>query len=240
MFPILHLGPLAIQTPGLFLLVGLWIGLVIAEHHATHFGISGNQVYTLSLVALIFGVVGARLVYILEHPSAFQANPLGVVSPNPLLLDAWGGFAFASLASLFYLQRSHLPFWSTLDTLTSCFAVLTVVIGLAHLAEGSAFGIPSQVPWAIYLWGENRHPYQLYEILAGLAVLGLTWPRSQSGSVYGNRFRFAPGCDLRSSWLFRQVRVCSLRLSEETASSFLEGCAWPCWSLGDYSPLACT
>jgi prolipoprotein diacylglyceryltransferase len=181
MFPILHLGPLAIQTSGLLILVGLWVGLVLAEHHATYFDISGNKVYNLGLVALISGVLGARLGYIVQHPSAFQASPLGVISPNPLLLDAWGGFALAGLASLIYLQRSHLSIWSALDAMTSCFAVLATAIGLANLANGSAFGIPSQVPWSIYLWGENRQPTQVYEILSGLVVLGLTWPRGSSG-----------------------------------------------------------
>jgi phosphatidylglycerol:prolipoprotein diacylglycerol transferase len=145
------------------------------------YGIPGSKIYNLGLIALIFGAVGARLVYILQHPSAFQASPLGVISPNPLLLDSWGGFALASIACLIYLQRSHLSIWSTLDALTSCFAVLLIAIGLAHLADGSAFGIPSQVPWSLRLWGEDRQPSQIYEILAGLVVFALTWPRGSSG-----------------------------------------------------------
>ncbi|MDD5368436.1 MAG: prolipoprotein diacylglyceryl transferase [Anaerolineaceae bacterium] len=195
MFPILHLGPLAIQTPGLFLLVAVWIGLLITERHADLYNIPGNKLYTLGLVALISGVVGARLVYILQHPSAFQASPLGLISPNPLLLDVWGGFTLAILASLFYLQRSHLSFWGVMDAFTSCFAVLIIALGLAHLADGSAFGLPSHVPWSLPLWGEHRQPSQVYEILAGLVVLGLTWPRGQAGFIFWKRI--SPPAGLR-------------------------------------------
>ncbi len=31
MYPILQIGPLAIQLPGLLLLAGLWIGTLVAE-----------------------------------------------------------------------------------------------------------------------------------------------------------------------------------------------------------------
>ena len=37
MFPILQLGPLALQVPGLLLLVGLWIGTLVVEREAVRY-----------------------------------------------------------------------------------------------------------------------------------------------------------------------------------------------------------
>jgi len=66
---------------------------------------------------------------------------------------------------LVYGQKKSLPLWQTLDTLTPGLAALAICIGVAHLASGDAFGMPTQIPWRIYLWGEYRHPTQIYEII---------------------------------------------------------------------------
>jgi phosphatidylglycerol:prolipoprotein diacylglycerol transferase len=56
---------------------------------------------------------------------------------------------------------------------------MSVAAGLANLAAGSAFGKPTSLPWGILLWGEMRHPAQIYETLAAVALLVLFWPARQ-------------------------------------------------------------
>ena len=49
-----------------------------------------------------------------------------------------------------------------------------VGIGIAKLGAfltGRAPGAPTDLPWAIAIWGVRRHPVQLYEALAALFVL---------------------------------------------------------------------
>jgi phosphatidylglycerol:prolipoprotein diacylglycerol transferase len=97
------------------------------------------------------------------------------MSLNLDLFDPTGGLAVAIIVALVYGQRRDLPFWPTLDALTPFFAVLSLGLGLAHLASGSAFGKETTLPWGMELWGAVRHPSQVYEILASLLVLGLLW-----------------------------------------------------------------
>lgn len=176
MFPILQIGPLAIQVPGLVLLLGLWLGLSLAERHAPHRGVPPNLLYNLVFVALIAAVVGARLTYVLRYPSIFSSDPLGLISLNPGLLDPWGGLVAGTIAALIYGQRKGLEFYSTLDALTPAFAVISIAIGLSHLASGAAFGTTTELPWGIEIWGARRHPTQIYESLAAAMVLALLWP----------------------------------------------------------------
>ena len=37
MFPVLQIGPLALQTPGLLILIGIWVGLSVMERFASRF-----------------------------------------------------------------------------------------------------------------------------------------------------------------------------------------------------------
>jgi phosphatidylglycerol:prolipoprotein diacylglycerol transferase len=175
MFPILQLGPLAIQLPGLFLLAGIWIAISLVEKEASRRRLSTNTLSNLILLGLVVGVVSARLWYAIRFIEVYIENPLSLFSLNPSTLALEEGTLTGLLAAWVYGQRKGLPLWSTLDALAPGLAVFGIALGLSHLSSGDAFGAPSSVPWAIELWGEHRHPSQIYEIfLAGL-ILFILW-----------------------------------------------------------------
>ncbi|MCB9135273.1 MAG: prolipoprotein diacylglyceryl transferase [Anaerolineales bacterium] len=176
MLPILQLGPLALQTPGLILILGLWLGLNLAEKNAHRHHVHPDNLYNLTFTALIAGIVGARLAYIARYSSAFIASPASLFSLNPGLLDPFGGIAVGLLAALIFGQRKKLAFWPTLDALTPVLTVMSIAFALANLASGDAFGAETTLPWGIELWGAKRHPAQLYEALAAGCILLLLWP----------------------------------------------------------------
>lgn len=176
MLPILHLGPLAIQTPGLILLLGLWLSLSLAERHAHRYHIHADVLYNLAFIALMAGLLGARLAYAARYPSAFLASPVSLISLNPGLLDPLGGMVVAILAAIIYGQRKSLRLYLTLDALTPTLAGMMIALGLANLASGNGFGAETTLPWALDIWGAKRHPTQIYESLAALGILALLWP----------------------------------------------------------------
>jgi phosphatidylglycerol:prolipoprotein diacylglycerol transferase len=61
--------------------------------------------------------------------------------------------------------------------LTPLFATLAIGLSLSHLAAGTAFGSPTDLPWAIELWNATRHPAQIYEFVAALLIFGFVWVR---------------------------------------------------------------
>jgi phosphatidylglycerol:prolipoprotein diacylglycerol transferase len=177
MLPVLQVGPLAVQISGLVILIGLWIGLSLSERYAQRSGFIADSLYKLVFVILLAGLAGARLSYIIRYPSAFLSSPISTISLNPDLLDPWGGAAAGMVAALIYGQRKKLPFWETLDMFTPALGMLGIALALAHLASGSAFGAPSNVPWAIELWGTRRQPTQIYEIMGAALILAVIWLR---------------------------------------------------------------
>jgi phosphatidylglycerol:prolipoprotein diacylglycerol transferase len=127
------------------------------------------------LLGLVVGVVGARLWYAIRFMEVYIENPLSLFSLNPSTLALEEGILTGLLAAWIYGQRKGLPLWSTLDALSPGLAVFGVALGLSHLSSGDAFGAPSSVPWAIELWGEHRHPSQVYEILLAGLILFVLW-----------------------------------------------------------------
>lgn len=179
MLPILHIGPLSLQTPGLILLLGLWLSLELTERHAPFYQLTATQVYNLALISIASGLVGARLAYAAQYAPVFLKNPLDLISLNPSLLNLEGGLLAAALAGVIYFQRNQISFMSALDALTTLFSILAVAIGLAHLASGDAFGAAARLPWSISLWGTARHPSQVYETLAAWGIAAAVWPRQR-------------------------------------------------------------
>jgi phosphatidylglycerol---prolipoprotein diacylglyceryl transferase len=171
MLPVLQIGPVAIQVPGLVLLAGLWLGLLLSERAASRSGISSNTLYSLVFISFFSAIIGARLTYVVQYPSAFAASPSNLFSLNPGLLDVYGGLAIGFITALLFGSRKRLQFWPTLDALTPTFATLGIAYGLANLASGNAFGIPTNLPWGIELWGCRRHPTQIYETVLASIIL---------------------------------------------------------------------
>lgn len=161
----------------IFPLVALWIGLALAEKRAERHHLSKETLNNIVYYSLVGYILGGRTLYALSYFSAFAQSPLSLFSPNPDLFDPFGALVVALLVGLIYGQRQNLSLWSTLDALTPLFAMISIAIALAHLAEGTAFGTPTNLPWGINLWGMTRHPSQIYELIASFLIFGLIWFR---------------------------------------------------------------
>ncbi len=175
MFPLLQLGPVALQVPGLILLISLWFGLNIVEKEAERRKLSPETMYGLVVFGLFGGIIGGRLWYVGRYLDAYLDDPLGIISLNANTIDPLAGAIIGLVLAVLYGYRKKLPLRPTLDTLTPGIAFFAIGVGVSHLASGNAFGAPTELPWAIYLWDANRHPTQIYEILLAAVIFAVIW-----------------------------------------------------------------
>ena len=155
----------------------LWLGLALSEKRAERHGISKEALNNLVFYSFLGYVIGGRVLFSLENLSAFRGNPLSIFSINLELFDSFGACVTAILVGFVYGQRQKLSLWSTLDALTALFATLAIGLSLSHLAAGTAFGKPTNVPWGMELWNAKRHPTQIYELIASIMIFGFIWFR---------------------------------------------------------------
>jgi len=188
MFPVLQIGPLALPVPGLALLLGVWIGLWLAEIEAARLGIGPETVYNLAFIGIVAGLIGARLAYVARYLNVYASDPLSVFSLNPATLAPAEGVWIGVVAAVIYGARRQLPLRLTLDALAPAVAVMGVAVAVAHVASGDAFGAAARLPWSVYLWDEYRHPSQIYELIAALGVLGIGWRARARGPFVGFNF----------------------------------------------------
>jgi phosphatidylglycerol:prolipoprotein diacylglycerol transferase len=188
MLPVLQLGPLAIRLPGLFLIAGVWLATMLVEKVSPRQGLPGDALNSMIFYSLVAGVVGARLGYVLHFPDVYLADPLVVFSLNTFTLSPTEGLLAGGITALVYGRRRGLPFWRALDALTPSLAVMAIAIALAHVSSGDAFGSPSDLPWAVELWGARRHPTQVFELLAACLLFAYAWKGRERPPIPGYAF----------------------------------------------------
>ncbi|MCC6499344.1 MAG: prolipoprotein diacylglyceryl transferase [Anaerolineales bacterium] len=161
----------------ILLVAALWIGLALAEKRSERHGVSKDALNNLTFYSLFGFLIGGRILFALTNYSAFAESPLNIFSLNIDLFDTASGFLVAALVGFAYGKKLNLPFWGALDALTPILAFLAIGLHLSHLAAGTAFGAPTNLPWGIELWNATRHPTQIYELIAALIIFGIIWFR---------------------------------------------------------------
>lgn len=170
MFPYVRLGPFLIQMPLLALFVGLWIGMSLVERESKRLILNSTTIGNLVFYSLIAGIVGARLGYALEFPAAYLSNPLGLLALTPTTLSPPMGFVVGLITFVIFIQRKELPIRPIFDAIAPGLALFMVALAVSHILSGDAYGVPTNVPWAIRLWNEYRHPSQFYETFSALTI----------------------------------------------------------------------
>ncbi|HOF17996.1 MAG TPA: prolipoprotein diacylglyceryl transferase [Phycisphaerae bacterium] len=144
--------PLRIFGYGLMLVMGFLCGITLARWRARRAGESADAITTCGILALIGGVVGARLAYVLEnwrnflHQKDVALEILNVTSGG---LIYYGGVALATAMVLIYLRAKRLPVRRYLDIIAP-----SMMIGLAFgragcLLNGCCHGGPCDAHWAL-------------------------------------------------------------------------------------------
>jgi phosphatidylglycerol:prolipoprotein diacylglycerol transferase len=173
MLPVLQVGPVALQTAPLVLILGFWIALEVAARQAPARGLEGAAIPSAGFLGAVGGVLAARLAYALQFWPVYRDNLLGILSPSLEALSPVPGVLVGLALAAGYLGHKRLPLRPLLDALAPGLAVFVIAIALGSFLDGTSYGVETNLPWAINLWDESRHPVQLYHLLGSLVILGL-------------------------------------------------------------------
>ncbi|MCI0401990.1 MAG: prolipoprotein diacylglyceryl transferase [Acidobacteria bacterium] len=200
---LLEFGEYGLPTYGVLAAIGLILGLTINVRLAKREGLDPDTCWDLGILAILSGILGAKILYIANDWGRFAKNPWEIFSFETLQSGGvfYGGLFAAIAVSLWYMRRHRLPLLKTLDVFAPGVALGHAVGRLGCFAAGCCYGKPTDLPWGVTFtselanrWvgttlGEPIHPTQIYEFLVELANFGvLMWlfrRRSFDGQVIG-------------------------------------------------------
>ena len=177
-----RLGVIEVRWYGVAIAAGIVAAVVVAIRQGRERGVSTADIYGLLPWLLLGGVLGARLVHVIDRWGYYLANPLQMVMFQQGGLAIWGAVFGGGLAAVFYSKRRHIPVMRLLDVATPALITGQIIGRLGCIANGDAWGSPADLPWSfIYinpaallpgdLLGVPTHPYPVYEMLWNGAVL---------------------------------------------------------------------
>jgi len=178
-------GPIHLRSYGVMLAVAFLVGTWIATREARRLHLDEDRIVTVILVALVSGVLGARLLYVLEHVDEFRREWGSVFALWQGGLTLYGGVVAGTLGGLLTARRLGLPMWMVADALTPSVALGTMFGRIGCFLNGCCYGRPTRLPWGVVFppdsyagvefGSAHLHPSQLYAAFAGLVLFLIFW-----------------------------------------------------------------
>jgi prolipoprotein diacylglyceryl transferase len=173
-----QVGPVTVRWYGLLFGLGFLAAFSLVRWMFRREGRNPDDVETL-LVWTIFGtIVGARLMHCLAYePARYLADPVSILKVWEGGLASHGG-VLGIVIALYVHSRRHADqgFVWLLDRVSVAAVLSGVFVRCGNFMNSEILGTPSDAAWAVVFQRVDpypRHPAQLYEAAAYLAVFAV-------------------------------------------------------------------
>jgi len=205
-YPVLfQFGPFTVYSFGaLMALAALSAGWLVSIELKRR-GYDPELASTMVVAAAIGGLLGARILFILEDWENFMGSPWSYIASGAGF-TWYGGLIGGVLAVSWVVWRQGIPWLKAADISVPALALAYGIgrIG-CHVAGDGDWGTVSNVPWAVaytnaiigwvdpltgiaYPPGVRVHPTPIYEFIESLIIFGILWSLRKRGYAQGRMF----------------------------------------------------
>jgi phosphatidylglycerol:prolipoprotein diacylglycerol transferase len=200
---LLHYGKFFLPTYGFLVSLGVLAGLWISVRNSERLGMDGEKVWNFGILVVLCGILGAKILYIINDWGYYSAHPGEIFSVATLQAGGVfsGGLIGSFLAAAWYIRRHHLPALRICDAFAPGLALGHSIGRLGCFAAGCCYGKETHHWWGVTftnhlaneITGTPLHvplePTQLFESAVELAnFIFLMWllkRRKFDGQVFG-------------------------------------------------------
>lgn len=177
MYPVLFEAyGLKLHSYGAMLAVGFLVALWMARRRSVAHGLQPDQLVDAGFWAILPGVVGARLGFVVQDLPRYWADPRLIFREGFQGLTSFGGVAAGALGLWLWSRRAKVRYLDLLDTAAVPFLVAYAIGRVGCLLNGCCHGGVCGLPWGVPVpnLGGLYHPAQIYEALMNVvAAIGV-------------------------------------------------------------------
>jgi len=183
--------------------MGVLIGLGISVRNSERLGIDGDKAWNLGILVVLCGIIGAKVLYVVNEWSYYSAQPREIFSINTLQAGGVfsGGLLAAFAAAAWYVWKHKMPALGTCDAFAPGLALGHAIGRIGCFAAGCCYGKQTNHWWGVVFHnplaksitgtplGVPLEPTQLFESAVELAnfffLMWLLKRRKFDGQVFG-------------------------------------------------------
>ena len=193
---IFELGPFLVTWHGFFTAVGIVAVVIWAVYMGRKHGIHEDAVYGTAVWAVLGGLIGARLVHVIDNWDYYATDLLLILRIYEGGIGLLGGILGATLAGTFYAWRHRYPVGRMVDLVTPGLLLGMFLGRFGDIINGEHLGETLVRPWAFLYThpgspanGEGpMHPVIVYEMaldaFIGIVTYFLIGRIRPDGSVF--------------------------------------------------------
>lgn len=155
---------------GILIACGALLAIFFAERLAKSKGLYDDVVTDFSFFALIFGVLGARLYYVIFEWDYYSLHKNEIFSIRNGGLAIYGGILAGIIVGFIFSKIKKVNFWDLADISAPGLALAQGIGRWGNFINGEAHGGPTSLPWAILVNGQRVHPTFLYESILDIGI----------------------------------------------------------------------
>ncbi len=175
------LGPLTIRWYGVMAAIGFLLATALITMNRKRADMTENQASTLVFIAIIGGVIGARIFYVAQNwTTQFSGNLLEIFRIDHGGLVFYGGFFLATAGIIIYCRKSKLDMVRVMDVFAPGLAIGHAMGRIGCFLNGCCYGnvtnsclgvdYPENSGAWIKFSGAAVHPVQLYESCGNIVL----------------------------------------------------------------------
>ncbi|MCR4881452.1 MAG: prolipoprotein diacylglyceryl transferase [bacterium] len=132
-------------------------------------------IYELAFWALLGGIIGARLYYVILNSAYYLDNPMETIMLQNGGISIHGGIIGGVIATYIYAKKNNVDFLKFADLYALGLPIAQALGRWGNFFNSEAFGLPTSLPWGLFIPESLRplqyksfeffHPTFLYESL---------------------------------------------------------------------------
>ncbi|WP_297598942.1 prolipoprotein diacylglyceryl transferase [uncultured Cetobacterium sp.] len=142
----LQLGSLKISYYGLCYALAFFIGIELLKREATAKGIKKDIIEDYAFIAMMSGLLGGRLYYVLFNLNYYLAHPADILAVWKGGMAIHGGILGGFIGTLIYAHRKKLNAFLLGDMVAPLLLLGQAIGRFGNLANGEVHGVPTFTP----------------------------------------------------------------------------------------------
>lgn len=152
-----------IRWYGILIGVAFLLAIYISYLRAPKFGIVQDDILDLTIFLIPCSIIGARAYYVIFSYDNYQGNFIQMLNLRAGGLAIHGGIIAGVIVSYIVAKRKKIKFSNLADLIMPQVALAQAIGRWGNFFNSEAHGGPTNLPWAITVYGEKVHPTFLYE-----------------------------------------------------------------------------